>query len=34
MPAMMTFKTEHIAAEPLDKLDGLGLVLPEGAPKE
>ena len=34
MPAMMTFKTEHVAADPLDRLDGNGLVLPEDAPAE
>jgi hypothetical protein len=34
MPAMMTFKTDYIAADPLDRLDGNGLILPEGAPAE
>ncbi len=34
MSAMMTFKTEFINSDPLDNLDGLGHILPEGAPVE
>jgi hypothetical protein len=32
MPALMTFKTEHIAAHVPSKLDGNGFLFPEGAP--
>ncbi len=32
MSALMTFNVEHLAVVPPDQLDGLGLILPEGAP--